>query len=205
MLDIQLFGPIEVRTRGIRLSGADFGGDRPRHLLALLALCGEASISDSSGGLELTPMLLLGPPGIGMTHFARHLAELLGTAKKAVERDLAVLRRHLEPEAPPRGSVIMADRGRLRLDPDRVRIDVARFDELIAAAAGRPAERAVKPLTAAAFLATRPLLEDEDTPWAAEIRNEYRAKLLMARPTAAPRGEPGRDDAGRPRHVTRAI
>ena len=179
MLDIQLFGPIEVRTRGIRLSGADFGGDRPRHLLALLALCGEASISE--------------------------LAELLGTAKKAVERDLAVLRRHLEPEAPPRGSVIMADRGRLRLDPDRVRIDVARFDELIAAAAGRPAERAVKPLTAAAFLATRPLLEDEDTPWAAEIRNEYRAKLLMARPTAAPRGEPGRDDAGRPRHVTRAI
>src|SRR5690606_2208632 len=30
-------------------------------------------------GLEVTPMLLLGPPGIGKTHFARHLAELLGT------------------------------------------------------------------------------------------------------------------------------
>jgi hypothetical protein len=41
----------------------------------------------------------------------------------------------------------------------------------------------VKPLTAAAFLATRPLLEDEDAPWAAELRSEYRAKLLMARPT----------------------
>jgi hypothetical protein len=60
---------------------------------------------------------------------------------------------------------------------------VARFDEVVAAAAGRPAERAVKPLTAAAFLATRPLLEDEDAPWAAELRSEYRAKLLMARPT----------------------
>ena len=61
---------------------------------------------------------------------------------------------------------------------------MARFDELITAAAGRPAGRAVKPLTAAAFLATRPLLEDEDEPWAAELRNEYRAKLVMAQPAA---------------------
>lgn len=34
---------------------------------------------DSPDGLEVTPMLLLGPPGIGKTHFARKLAELLGT------------------------------------------------------------------------------------------------------------------------------
>ena len=34
---------------------------------------------DSGDGLEVTPMLLLGPPGIGKTHFARKLAELLGT------------------------------------------------------------------------------------------------------------------------------
>jgi DNA-binding SARP family transcriptional activator len=159
MFDIQLFGRIEVRTRGVRLAGADFGGDRPRHLLALLALRGEVSISE--------------------------LAELLGTGKKSVEADLSVLRAHLEPGVNPRESAILAHRGRLRLDPERVRVDVARFDELIAAAAGRPAGRAVKPLTAAAFLATRPLLEDEDEPWAAELRNEYRAKLVMARHTAA--------------------
>jgi ATP-dependent Lon protease len=34
---------------------------------------------DSRDGLEVTPMLLLGAPGIGKTHFARKLAELLGT------------------------------------------------------------------------------------------------------------------------------
>jgi ATP-dependent Lon protease len=39
-----------------------------------LALC-----QDSRDALELTPMLLLGPPGIGKTHFARQVARLLGT------------------------------------------------------------------------------------------------------------------------------
>jgi ATP-dependent Lon protease len=39
-----------------------------------LALC-----SDSHDALEVTPMLLLGPPGVGKTHFAREMAQLLGT------------------------------------------------------------------------------------------------------------------------------
>ncbi|WP_433301690.1 AfsR/SARP family transcriptional regulator [Actinoplanes sp. CA-030573] len=158
MFDIQLFGRIEVRTRGERLSGADFGGDRPRHLLALVALRGEVSISE--------------------------LAELLGTGKKSVEADLSVLRAHLEPGVTTRDSVLLTHRGRVRFDPDRVRVDVARFDELVTAAASRPAPRAIKPLTAAAFLASRPLLEEEDAPWAAEARSEYRAKLVMAAPSA---------------------
>ena len=39
-----------------------------------LALC-----EDSGDALEITPLLLLGPPGVGKTHFARELAQLLGT------------------------------------------------------------------------------------------------------------------------------
>jgi len=39
-----------------------------------IALC-----HDSRDALEITPMLLLGPPGVGKTHFAREMAQLLGT------------------------------------------------------------------------------------------------------------------------------
>jgi ATP-dependent Lon protease len=39
-----------------------------------LALC-----QDSRDALEITPTLLLGPPGVGKTHFARRLSVLLGT------------------------------------------------------------------------------------------------------------------------------
>lgn len=39
---------------------------------------------DSRDGLEVTPMLLLGPAGIGKTHFAKCLADLLGTGMNLV-------------------------------------------------------------------------------------------------------------------------
>jgi ATP-dependent Lon protease len=40
--------------------------------------------TDSQDALEVTPLLLLGPPGVGKTHFARQMAELLGTGMSLV-------------------------------------------------------------------------------------------------------------------------
>lgn len=39
---------------------------------------------DSQDHLEITPMLLLGPPGVGKTHFAHEIAKLLGTGMTLV-------------------------------------------------------------------------------------------------------------------------
>nr|BFE76042.1 hypothetical protein GCM10020092_093430 [Actinoplanes digitatis] len=56
MYEIQLFGRLEVRTRGVRLTGQDFGGEKPRQILALLALRGETN------GAELAELLWSGRP-----------------------------------------------------------------------------------------------------------------------------------------------
>jgi len=159
MYEIQLFGPLEVRTRGVRLSGDDLGGDAPRHILALLALRGKVRKD------ELAELVWPGVPPAGR--------------RAILEGQLSLLRHRLDPGGSVRHSVITASNGGYALVADRVRVDVARFDELVAAASHRPARGALRPLTAAVHLAARPLLEDVTQPeWAAQARERHRARLV---------------------------
>ena len=158
MYDIQLFGRLEVRTRGVRLAGHDFGGVKPRHILALLALRGAVRAE------ELTELLWSGRPP------ANHVATM--------HSYVSVLRHCLDPSASVRDSVVADSDGGYALVAERVRVDVARFDELVSAANGRTASRALRPLTAAAHLAGGPLLADERSAWADAARERYRMRLL---------------------------
>jgi len=162
MHDIQLFGRLEVRTRGVRLSGRDFGGIKPRHILALLALRGPL------GKTELTELLWDGKPPANY--------------KATVESYVSLLRHRLDPAGSARDSAISTrSGGGYALVADRVRVDVTRFDELVAAANGRSASGALRPLTAAAHLAGRPLLEEEARfDWAVAAREHYQARLVSA-------------------------
>ncbi len=160
MYEIRLFGPLQVRTRGIRLAGHDFGGDGPRHILALLALRGELSPD------VLTDLLWDGQPP------ADH--------RQAVRDHVSQLRHRLDPDASAAHSVIATTGSGYALVADRVRVDVARFDELIAAAGRRTAVRALPPLVAAAHVADRPLLAGESSAWAGSAREIYRVRLREA-------------------------
>jgi DNA-binding SARP family transcriptional activator len=158
MYEIQLFGRLEVRTRGVRLAGSDFGGVKPRHVLALLALRGELDAD------ELAELLWDGRPPAG------HAATVHGY--------VSLLRRRLDPMAAAGDSVIARRNGGYALVAEHVRVDVARFDELVTAAGGRTAARALPPLTAAAHLADRPLLDGERSAWADAARETYRVRLV---------------------------
>jgi DNA-binding SARP family transcriptional activator len=159
MYEIQLFGPLEVRTRGVRLTGDDFGGVTPRNILALLALHGDLHRS------ELAELLWPGERAAGR--------------ETTVEGQVSLLRRQLDPTGDPGDSVITTCNGGYALVAERVRVDVARFDQLVAAAAKRQGGSALRPLTAAAHLAGRPLLEDVDhAAWASEARERYRTRLV---------------------------
>ena len=59
--------------------------EMPNFSAPLEDICRSVALAaDTADAIEIVPMLLLGAPGIGKTHFARRVAELLGTASALV-------------------------------------------------------------------------------------------------------------------------
>jgi DNA-binding SARP family transcriptional activator len=166
MFDVRLFGATEVRTPHATLSSRDFGGVKQRHILQLLALNGAMSKA------ELAEHLWEGNPP----------AEYVAT----LESYVSLLRRRIDPDSPARRSVVATRTGGYMLDTDRIRTDVGRFDQLLAAASGLPARAALPMLGEAVALATAPLLADEPYPtWAQDARQRHRTRLAEAATRAA--------------------
>ncbi|HZT41337.1 MAG TPA: tetratricopeptide repeat protein [Chthonomonadaceae bacterium] len=93
---------------------------------------------------------------------------------------LASLRRQLEPPGVPAGSVLIAERAHIRLNPEAVRIDVDQFQQALQAASRRAPEEQIEPLIAAVDLYTGELLPGFYDDWALSERERLADAYLGA-------------------------
>lgn len=163
-IEIRLLGSIEVRQGCHRLGPRAFGGTKAKQVFELLLI---------SRGHTLTK---------------DHLVERLwGEALPkhpfaTLENHISILRRHLEVNA-KRRRLIVTEPGGYRLVAEAVDLDLDRFDERIAAAAGFGSRVARRVMGEALDLGSRgEVLEDEPYPeWAEELRRTYRTRTLGIR------------------------
>jgi DNA-binding SARP family transcriptional activator len=154
-VDIYLFGAIRVDLGATVLHRRDFGGRKPKQLLQLLALH---------------------PRGLSK----ERLAELMwdgGTPSNVtatLEHYACVLRSKLTTPGLPGSKVVVREPGGYRLDRQVARLDIDRFDALVAA---RPDPQA---RDAALALAVGDLFEDEPyAAWATAARVRYRVRCVQ--------------------------
>jgi DNA-binding NarL/FixJ family response regulator/DNA-binding SARP family transcriptional activator len=168
VLDIRILGPLSIRRGGTVLEAGGLGGPKPRQILEILLLNLGVPVSKD----RLIEVLWAGrrPP-----------VEALPT----LESYVSVLRRHLQPGQGKDGPLRTVSGGYM-LDPDRVDLDVSRFNDLLRRASTCEATQALELLREALGLASAPLLGDElRAPWAEEERANHELRVCRARALAA--------------------
>jgi DNA-binding SARP family transcriptional activator len=167
MLAVRMLGPLQVDADR-RLGPRDFGGIKPRQLLEiLLAARGRAVPKE-------------------------RLAELLWgdaqprAAAATLETYVSGLRRRLGQTAASSDGPLLTETGAYRFAVDRVDLDLDRFDDLLARAAGATGAARRRLLETALGLIRADLLEDEPyATWLEDLRAEYRERVSQARLDAA--------------------
>ena len=167
MLAVRMLGPLEV-DGARRLGPRDFGGIKPRQLLEILLVArGRAVPKD-------------------------RLAELLWgdaqprDAAATLETYVSGLRRRLGQTATSYDSLVVTETGAYRFAVDRVELDLDRFDDLLARAAGATGAIRRRLLETALGLVRAELLADEPyAAWLEDLRAEYRERVREARLDAA--------------------
>jgi DNA-binding SARP family transcriptional activator len=168
MLEIRMFGPVQVGDSDRMVDSADFHGIKPRQVLHLLALHHRHPVPKH----ELAELLWEGRPP--------------SSWGSTLEGYVSLLRQALQPGVSARDSVVLTRNGGYLLDQARVLIDVARFDTLTALAGTLPVTRALPALDEALELVRGDVLAYERrTLWATDARGRYRQRLRRAAVQAA--------------------
>jgi pimeloyl-ACP methyl ester carboxylesterase/DNA-binding SARP family transcriptional activator len=159
MVDVRLFGTIELRVDSRCLGPRDFGGVKPKQLLeALLLQRGRPLAKD------LLAEMIWGesrPRNVAAT----------------IESYVSVLRSRLGEAAP----LIATEPGGYRAEPREARVDLDEFDALLREAAGAPPAERRQRLESALAIAVGEVLEDEPyAGWAMDLRGVYAERRLQA-------------------------
>ncbi len=161
-MNISILGPLRVSAGQAQLTHQDFGGTKPRELLALLLLARGRPISKDALAERLWP--------------TRKPKNVAGT----LETYVSGLRRVLFPDRAMAREVLRTQSGAYAFDTSAVTLDIDRFDELVKRSARPGSDRAAL-LTEATELVRGDLLEDlGDAPWLLADRELYRDRCTRA-------------------------
>ncbi len=161
---VSLLGPLVVTTGERVLRGRDFGGAKPRGVLALLLLARGKSVDKD---VLADALWDTAPP-----------KDVPGT----IEQYVSFLRRRLSDvssTAPKR--VIVTEAHAYRLDTSEISVDLDRFDSLLVRAEHADVTARRDLLSEAVALAAGDLLQDEPyAPWVQWERNVYQGRISRA-------------------------
>jgi DNA-binding SARP family transcriptional activator len=185
---VQMFGTIGITSNGRALGARDFGGVKPKQVLEILLVArGHLVPKDRLGDL------LWGDKPPEKVH-------------AALETYVSLLRRALGTTKGQERALILTQPNAYRFAVEHADIDLDRFDNLLALAAGRTGPAARAALENALALSRGDLFEDEPyAKWAEDIREAYREKVQQARIDAAQAALAERDFSGALRHAEAAI
>jgi DNA-binding SARP family transcriptional activator len=162
-MELRVLGVLEINDHEDQRGPGELGGRKPKQVLELLAAAGGRPVQKEALIDQLWGDAL-----------PRHPVA-------ALENHVWVLRRHL-PDAARAESVVVATPACYRLAVDRVSLDLARFEELVQAAAGTDSEVAARHLRQALALVRGEIFEDEPyAEWAHGLREVYRTKVMDVR------------------------
>ena len=188
VLNINLFGAIDVRSGSARLGARDFGGVKPKQVLEILLLSrGRPVPRDRLADLlwgEALPKNVSG----------------------ALETYVSVLRRRLAPEGRRGHELVITEPDAYRFAVEEIDLDLDRFDRLLIKAAESDAPSARRCLEDAVALARGELIEDEPyAEWVLDLRDVYRERVLSAMLGAADAALAADDDLAALAHAQAAI